>query len=133
MNVLPRCIIRITINEGAVMRYAALLLILLAGTANAGETFKCQAGSIWFSGQPIVIVLTVDDEGKSGTIKVAGVTYTAMYRVQGFNRRWDFRQHDNATFDYAFVMQASGNASYYDFSKAERGDETSPSQDFICR
>lgn len=119
--------------RGAVMRYAALILILLAGAANAGEKFKCQAGPVWFSGEPIVVNLTVDDVGKSGTIKVAGVTYDATYRVDGFDRRWDFGPKNDGAFDYAFVMRASGNASYYDFSDVYPGETAPPSQDFICK
>lgn len=86
------------------MRYAALILMLLAGAANAGETFKCKAGNVWFDDEPIVVVLTIYDEGKSGTIKVAGVTYTTFYLVEGFDRRWNFGLQDDNTFDYALVM-----------------------------
>ena len=115
------------------MRYAALILILLTGAANAGEKFKCQAGPVWFDDEPIVVVLTIDDEGKSGTIKVAGVEYTASYRVKGFDRRWDFGPKDDDAFDYAFVMRPSGNASYYDFSDVEPGEVALSSQQFICK
>ena len=70
------------------LRYAALMLMLLAGTANS-ETFECQSGSGWSEYRKIVVVATGNDNG-TGEIKVAGVTYKAFYCIEGFNRRWDF-------------------------------------------
>ena len=49
------------------MRYAALILFMLAGTANA-ETFKCKAGGIWLADAPVVVVATINEDGKTGTI-----------------------------------------------------------------
>lgn len=113
------------------MRYAALILILLAGTANA-ETFKCKSGTYWDSSK-IVVIATINEDGESGTIKVAGVTYQARYKVKGFDRRWDFGLQDDGTFDYAFILKPGGNATYYDFSSAESGESVSGRQVFFCK
>ena len=113
------------------MRYTALILILLAGAANA-ETFKCQSGSLWFAKGKIVVVATINEDGATGTIKVAGVTHKAVYGVEGFNRRWDFGwAGDSHT--YAFVIKADGMGVYYDFSKADEDGRASASQIFACK
>jgi len=114
------------------MRFAALILILFVGTANA-ETFKCQAGTYWSSGDKVVVIATINEDGVTGTIKVAGTSYDAKYQVNGFDRRWDFDLADDFTYNYAFLMKASGNATYYDFSDSEFGETVQGSQSFFCR
>jgi hypothetical protein len=114
------------------MRYTALILILLAGTANA-ETFKCRAGSYWEAGGKIVVTTTINEDGETGTINVAGVTHQATYQVQGFDRRWDFGLQDDGSYNYAFVLKPDGTAIYYDFSNAEAGEIISGSQVFSCK
>lgn len=116
------------------MRYVALILILIltAGTANA-ETFKCQAGPFGSSGDKVVVTATINEDGETGTIKVAGVTHQAKYHVEGFDRRWDFELQEDGTFDYALVLKVSGVATYYDFSSAEAGEPISGSQLFVCK
>ena len=113
------------------MRYAALILILLAGTANA-ETFKCKSGTYWDSSK-VVVIATINEDGESGTIKVAGVTHQAKYSVDGFDRRWNFGLQDDLTFDFAFVMEPSGVARYYDFSRSEAGEIVTNRQVFFCK
>ena len=113
------------------MRYAALILILFAGTANA-ETFKCKSGTYWDSSK-IVVIATINEDGETGTIKVAGVTHQAKYHVKGFDRRWDFGLQDDGTFDYAFVLKPGGLAHYYDFSSAEASETLSHRQVFFCK
>lgn len=114
------------------MRYAVLMSFLLAGTANA-EAFNCQAGRFWKDNAKIVVVATIDEGGEFGTIKVAGVTHQARYRVEGFDRRWDFGLQDDNTFSYAFVLKPDGLAVYYDFSGVGAGEEVRGSQTFNCK
>ena len=114
------------------MRYAALILILLAGTANA-ETFKCQAGPYWELGAKIVVTATINKDGEFGSIKVAGVTHSAAYSVEGFDRRWNFGMQNDLTYHYAFVLKPDGIAIYYDFSSADVGETVTGSQFFFCK
>ena len=114
------------------MRYLPLILILLVGSANA-ETFKCKPGTYWDSSKKIVVTATINEDGITGTIKVAGVTHDADYRVQGFDRRWNFGLQDDNTYNYAFVLKPDGIAAYYDFSRAEAGETVMGSQVFFCK
>lgn len=114
------------------MRYAALLLILFAGTASA-ETFKCQSGSHWKSGGKIVVTTTIHENGETGVVEVAGASHPAFYRVAGFNRRWDFGFNDDGTFDYSFILDPDGTGSYIDFSMSPSGVLVKPSQFFVCQ
>ena len=102
------------------MRIGLIALLLIAGTANA-ETFKCKSGTYWDSSK-VVVIATINKDGVSGTIKVAGVTHQAKYHVEGFDRRWNFGLQDDLTFDFAFVMEPSGLARYYDFPKQSVDD-----------
>ena len=113
---------------------AGMILILLAGTANA-ETFKCQSGNYWRSGGPVVVTATVDKEKVKASISVAGITHDAAYEVAGFDHRWNFGDHPTMTekYGYTFIIQPDGSAKYYDFTKSETGVGVSPRQLFICK
>ena len=63
-----------------------------------------------------------------GEVSVAGITYTAVFKVSGFDRRWDFGEG----FEYSFIIKPSGDGAYYDFSNVEDGGKTSPSQFYSC-
>ena len=61
-----------------------------------------------------------------GMVKVSGTEQVALFKVTGFDRRWDFGDG----FEYAFIISPDGTGSYYDFST---GAETvSPSQIYSC-
>ena len=74
----------------------------------------------------------IDENGISGTIRVAGTIHNTAYRVAGFNRRWDFGPSNDLTYDYALVIQPDGSAFYYDFSSAESGETVMSSQRYTC-
>ena len=65
---------------------------------------------------------------KIGQISVAGVTYFALFRITGFERRWDFGEE----MKYAFIINPDGSGAYYDFSPVEEGETTKPSQLYDC-
>jgi hypothetical protein len=100
------------------------MLLLLAGTANA-EKFKCQSGSYWSTGGKIIVRATINEDGVTGTITVAGTMHKTIYYVQGFDRRWDFGIQDDLTYNYSFVMNPDGTALYYDFSRTDAGETIS--------
>ena len=114
------------------MRYTVLIFILLAGAANA-ETFECQTGAFWLDGYEIIVVATINEDGETGTIKVAGVIHQTAYRVEGFDRRWSFGSQDDGNFDYVFILQPDGTGIYYDFSSVEVGESVEGSQIFVCK
>ena len=64
----------------------------------------------------------------SGQISVAGVTHCALFRITGFERRWDFGEE----MKYAFIINPDGSGAYYDFSPVEEGETTKPSQLYDC-
>lgn len=115
------------------MRYTALILILLAGTANA-ETFECKAGEYPSSGAKVVVTATINEDGETGTIMVAGTTQNASYSVAGFDRRWNFGPA-RAEYDYryAFVIKPDGTANYFDFSLIDDDGKVTSSQRFVCK
>lgn len=109
------------------------LVSLLFARAGWAETFQCQGGGFWMDGEKIVVIASVNPDGKTGTIKVAGVTHQAVYRVQGFDRRWDFGLEDDNSYSYAFVLRPDGAAVYFDFSGVDTGESARGSQVFNCR
>ena len=69
-----------------------------------------------------------EEAGVSARVSVAGVDYAAVYYVQGIDRRWDFGDE----LKYTFVVRPDGSTLYYDFSRAEEGEEIPPKQTFFC-
>ena len=95
------------------------------------EAWRCFAIDD-FSKTTVLVELTrrtLEGEAEgAGEVSVAGLTYPALFRVIGFNRRWDFGEE----FDYAFIIEPSGGGAYYDFSSVEDGGSTNQSQIFKC-
>src|SRR5215831_21209550 len=81
------------------------------------ETWECRQG-----GHDILVVATVDDGRRTGTIAAAGVTHEAQFTVAGFNRRWDFPKEDPR---YSFLVEPGGQATYF--------EETRRSSFMSCR
>lgn len=114
------------------LKYAALILVLLAVAANA-DTFRCQSGDYWSEKGEIVVLATTHSDGDKGTISAAGVTHVAKYRVAGLDRRWDFDPRDDGIYNYAFVIQPNGSAYHLDFSAVDVGEHVNATQFFICK
>jgi hypothetical protein len=115
------------------MRYAALILILLAGTANS-ETFKCQSGTYWHDAKKVVVVATINEDGETGTIMVAGTTHNTTYKVEGFERSWRFGKAPSGGMRaYLFTLMPDGLAYYYVFTGVKAGDSVKSSQTFFCK
>ena len=114
-------------------RLLAQLLVVAAcsGRADAqgAETWECQEGpSYWQQGRPVLVVATINDDQKTGSVRVAGTIHPTAYRVEGFNRRWDFGPILNDSLRYVFLITPDGESAYYDFAFG-----TSPSQTFFCK
>lgn len=94
-------------------------------------TEKWQCFNRWDNSRETVLVeltlVTGDGEDRGfGEVSVAGVTYRALFRLAGFNRRWGFGEELN----YAFIIRPDGDGQYYDFSTVEDGGKTEPGQHF---
>jgi len=118
------------------MRYGAMILILLAGVANAQESivFECQSGSNWKPDGEVVLEASIVPNTGYGLIQFAGADHLAVYELQGFNHRWDFGKNaeDNGT-NYAFIIKPDGTGLYVDFSSSAEGEKTQASQAYICK
>jgi hypothetical protein len=71
-----------------------------------------------------------------GLIKVAGVTYVAVFYVDGFDRRWNFGPTEELDADkaqpFSLVMHPDGSAAYYDWSGVGEGESVKPQQLYEC-
>ena len=88
------------------------------------ETWRCFAQSDFNKHTVLVELTRVTAAGEtqgSGQISVAGVTHHALFRITGFDRRWDFGKE----MQYSFIITPNGSGAYYHFS-------TYPIQDFDC-
>ena len=108
-----------------IMTYA---LMFYCGIVNADPLEKWECTD---AGWGKVIARAVVNEGReSGLIEVAGVKHKSRFRVNGFNRRWDFGLAKDMTYNFAFIIRPNGDASYYDFSSESN---TTPSVLMKCR
>ncbi|MCK4841532.1 MAG: hypothetical protein KAT04_06580 [Methylococcales bacterium] len=109
-----------------------LLLILTTSNVVAEvsiiETWECAADKY---SSNVLATAYVYKGRVAGHIKVAGVTHDAQFRTRGFDRRWNFGLNDDDKYYYAFVINPSGTAFYYDFTSAEKN--VTPSINMICK
>ncbi len=111
-------------------RVLAMLIWLAPVAAHAeSERWECQPSGIGFNNaREPAIVLTINNDGETGTIMVAGTVHQASYIVQGFNRRWDFGLGSSQSdgFDYAFLIHPDGRGLYYEFRHNPPGETVEP-------
>ena len=126
-----------SLTKGRCSAFIAFMLFAIIGVQAQEnrkeiiETWRCFAISD-FSKTTVLIELTrrtLESEADGvGVVSVAEMTYPALFRVVGFDRRWDFGDE----FNFAFLIEPSGSGRYYDFSSVEDGGSTKPSQHFNC-
>ena len=99
----------------------AVLVLFLPATALAGEMFECR--DIYDARSnlkaPVLVVAIVNDDGKTGEIRVAGVTHAAKYSVDGLNRVWLFDKK------YKLVVEPNGESLSF-------GEGGSNIQSYLC-
>jgi hypothetical protein len=121
------------------MNHGALILILLAGQTYAADyiNFSCQAGTYWKPDGEVLVEATFYPDTGIGLVQVTGGHYVAMYKLNGFNHRWDFSANPETVktrgFEYSFVIEPDGTGLYYDFSASDSGTKTRPSQVYRCK
>jgi hypothetical protein len=103
------------------------LLFSSSMSVSASELWECRDiyQTQW---DDILLTATIDEKRKAGIINVAGVFYDSVFTITGFDRRWDF-----GNFKYSFIVSPNGDAKYYDFTSAKKGEAISPSMFFKCR
>ena len=88
----------------------------------------------WFGGCPVK--LTADFHNGTGTVEFAGTVNHTKFEIKGLGRRWDWCLQDDDTFGCAFVMDADGDGSYYDFTRVmpdpDGRSRAKPSDLFKC-
>ena len=115
----------------------ALPLLFLSG-AVLGKTFECTEAIATafevFSDEkaPVLVVATVNADGKTGTIEVADRTFKAEYQVDGFDRAWRFFTDESQEYGYLFLIQPDGTGAYYDH-ETSKGEPTLSDQAYVCR
>ena len=102
------------------------MLCLLAELAFGDERWSCTD----FGSAEVLVVASSNDTKNLGTISVAGVKHNADYRVQGFNRRWNFGT-DGDGYPYSFVIKPDGTGLYYDFTSSD--ENVKASMVFKCK
>lgn len=77
-------------------------------------------------------LIATTKEGESisnASVEFAGIRHSAVFKVIGLNRRWDFVLEEGF-YTYAFEIIPNGTGSYYDFTGQE--GKVEPSQVFKC-
>ena len=115
----------------------ALPLLFLAG-AVFGKTFECtEAFATAFEAFTdekalVLVVATVNADGKTGTIEVSDRIFKTEYQVEGFDRAWRFFTDESQEYGYLFLIQPDGTGAYYDH-ETSKGEPTTPDQAYFCR
>ena len=90
----------------ATSKLLAVLSIVTAAHASADEALECR--DFYEAGDnpraPVLVVATINDDGKTGEIRAAGVTQKAKYSVVGLNRVWKFAKK------YTLSVEPNGDA-----------------------
>ena len=123
-----------------------LVLWLVAGCENLPVEDVVAAGSLerwgcgdyidgcWFGGCPVK--LTADFHNGIGTVEFAGTVNHARFEIKGLGRRWDWCLQDDGSFGCAFVIDAGGDGSYFDFTRVmpdpDGRSRAKPSDLFSC-
>ena len=114
-----------------------LPLLFLPGIV-LGKTFECSeataaALSIFSEAKaPVLVVATINADGKTGTIEVADRKFKAKYQVEGLDRTWRFVTDEGQEYGYLFLIEPDGTAAYYDH-ETSKGEPTLPDQGYYCR
>ena len=124
------------------MRYLVMILILLAGTANA-EVWVCQSASSWQKNGEIALIAATDVGDGFGSIQMEGITYVAQYEdytqfeAGGFVHRWEFDMVERISLipSYSFTIDADGKGLLFDYSNVQHrpGAPTSTVHLFTCK
>lgn len=105
----------------------ALPLLFLA-TSVFAETFYCTD----VGGGAAIVVATINEDGRTGEVSVAGARHEAVYRVFGFDRTWAFVDEDEGTV-YKFRIEPDGDGTSYEDDALEGKVSGRPQHFFKCQ
>ena len=106
------------------------LLLIYSASGYAVETWVC---GLTAPEQGDSVVAVINDDGKSGTIKVAGTTHKTVYSVEGFDRNWYFGYDKKArSYRYVFTIQPTDLGLFYDFHYADKDGLAKPRYSHFC-
>ena len=123
------------------MKKFILILLVLIGltvTANA-EVWECR----YTYNLKEAVRFTIDIDDKVAILKYSKAqfymtkiimpnkTYNAVTKWEGLARRIDFG--DEKSTNYSIILKSDGDASYYDFTTAVKGELVKPSEHYRCR
>ena len=115
---------------------ACILVQAQESSGTTTEKWRCFDKFDFDKKTALVKLTRVTKDGEKsgfGEVLVAGVTYKALFKVKGLDRRWDFGlETRTGLHSYAFLITPNGGGAYYDFSGVEYGVETKPKQGFNC-
>lgn len=115
---------------------ACILVQVQESSGTTTEKWRCFDRFDYDKKTALVELTRVTKSGERsgfGEVSVAGVTYKALFEVEGLNRRWDFGEKPRTgSYSYAFVITPDGGGAYYDFSGVEPGGMTKSKQFFSC-
>ncbi len=106
------------------MKKILAFLLLIAGAVEADiiETWSC---TDIHNSNDILAAANVYKGRKDGSIMVADIEHQTKFRINGFNRRWDFDY-------YSFIIEPDGTGYYYDFSLSKSGEKVQSSIVMQC-
>ena len=96
------------------------------------EKWRCFDGKYTVSENSTVLVelsgrIATGETVGSGQIWVGGVVWDAVFKIAGFNRRWNFGEE----LKYSFIIEPDGSGGYFDF-KGREFERVLPSQTYNC-
>lgn len=63
-----------------------------------------------------------------GEVQVAGIVYSAIFVVEGADRKWYFGERN----EYSFLITPDRYGAYFDFSNAEEGEKIPATRTYRC-
>ena len=68
-----------------------------------------------------------------GYLEYAGVSFPALFKLDGLSLRWNWELDQDDMWDYSFVVKPDGTGLFYDFSGVEKGDSTRATDLYTCK
>ena len=97
-------------------RFVAVALLATSAVAHANPIESWECKDLLERSSSVLVTATVESGRDKGTISVSGVKHATVFRVAGFNRRWDFGKSPGGSYQYAFIIEPNGDAKYYEFN-----------------
>ena len=116
----------------SMLSLTALSTAAIAGDDGIAERWECKlsAQTDW---DEVIVIATIDDGHKTGSLWAAGVDNQSLFQVKGLERVWSFTPNDRSGYDYTFIVSASKKGKFYDFSKVDEKTPEASIKTLDCR